>query len=193
MANTCWNCNEAVRGVICVGCGVLQAPPAELDPYAILGLDRRWHVDLAEADEHYRALARKVHPDRYLKKGPAERRFALQWTAAANEARRVLKDPNRRAWWLATGSPVPREQGGVKLDSAFLQEMFEWREEEEDRPGSMAERARAREAELDAELESIFSAWETGRGDLGLVEDRLSRLKYVTALTREQDHGEHRH
>jgi curved DNA-binding protein CbpA len=111
--------------------------------------------------------------------------MSLQWTATLNEARRVLKDPDKRARLLATGRAEPREQGGPRLDPAFLAEIFEWRERDEETPGALTERAREREGELRGELESIFVAWESGEGDLTLVEDRLARLKYVTGLVRE--------
>ena len=94
---------------------------------------------------------------------------------------------------MATGSPSPRESGRVKLDPSFLQLIFDWREEEEERPGAMRARAREMEAALNAELEAVFSAWEEGRGDLAQVEDRLSRLTYVTGLSQEREDGEHRH
>lgn len=188
----CWSCNEAVSGPVCVSCGALQPPPPKPDPYALLGLERRWHLSPAEVEDAYRGLARKVHPDRFAGRPAVERRMALQWTAAINEARRVLKDDERRAWLLATGSAAPSEGQRVKLDPEFLQEMFEWREREEETPGALREQALAREAQLRCELERIFTAWESGAGDLGEVEDRLSRLKYVTGLLREQEHGEHR-
>lgn len=175
----------------------MQPPPARMDPYALLGLARMFHVEESAVEVAYRALARQVHPDRHGKRPAVERRMSLQWTAAINYARRVLKDPVRRAWFLATGSPAPRESGGVKLDPAFLQLMFDWREEEEESPGALRLRAREMQAALNAELEAVFSAWEEGRGDLGLVEDRLSRLKYVAGLSQESEQekedGEHRH
>lgn len=186
----CYSCREPVQGPVCVGCGALQPPPAALDPYALLGLPRRFHVEHPAVEEKYRALARQVHPDRFAKRPAVERRMALQWTAAANEARRILKDDTRRAWWLATGSPAPREKG-VKLPPEFLQEMFDWREEEEERPGSMRAHAVARDAELRAELDAMFTAWEEGRGGLELVEERLSRLKYVSGMLEERD-AQHR-
>lgn len=188
----CWNCNEPVNGAVCVGCGALQPPPAALDPYALLGLERRYHLAPTVVEDAYRALARKVHPDRFAGRRAVERRMALQWTAALNEARRILKDDDRRARWLATGEAAPSGRGPA-LDPEFLQEMFDWREQEEERPGSLREQAQAREAALREELDTIFTAWESGAGDLGAVEDRLSRLKYVTGLLREQEHGEHRH
>ena len=133
-------------------------------------------------EEGYRKLARQLHPDRFAGKSATERRFSLQWTAHLNEARRILKDPVRRARLLATGSPDPKETGGPKLDPAFLQEMFDWREEDEETPGALRERATARAALLDAELEAIFTDWEAGKGSLELVDDRLARLKYIKGL-----------
>ena len=154
-------------------------PPVAIDPYAVFGLSPTWHLDLSDLEVRYRSLARLVHPDRQGGKSAADRMYALQWTAGVNEARRLLKDDVKRAWYLATGSPVPREKG-VTLSPEFLAEMFEWREEEEESPGSQAARAAARATEIRAELEVMFSAWEAGSGDLSGVEEALSRLRYVS-------------
>jgi molecular chaperone HscB len=181
----CFNCNEAVKGPVCVGCSALQPPPRELDPFGLLGLPRRFHIDDAAVDDAYRTVTRRVHPDKFAGRPAVERRMSLQWTATLNEARRVLKDPDKRARLLATGQAEPREKGGPKLDPAFLAEIFEWREQDEERPGALSDLAREREAELRAELDALFTAWESGAGDLSLVEDRLARLKYVTGLVRE--------
>lgn len=180
----CFNCNEAVRGPVCVGCSALQPPPQGLDPFGILGLARRYHLDPVEVDVAYRAVAKRVHPDKFAARPAVERRMSLQWTATLNEARRVLKDPDKRARLLATGQAEPREKGGPTLDPAFLAEIFEWREMDEETPGALTEQARVREGELREELDTIFVAWEQGVGDLTLVEDRLARLKYVTGLVR---------
>lgn len=182
----CHSCHEPVGGPVCVGCGALQPPPARPDPFAILGLSRRFHVEPAAVEDAYRAVARLVHPDKFAKRPAVERRMALTWTAAVNEARRVLKDADKRARLLATGQAEPREMGGPKLDPAFLAEIFEWREQDEERPGALSALAKEREAELRAELEGIFTRWENGEGDLAQVEDRLARLKYVTGLVREE-------
>jgi molecular chaperone HscB len=181
----CYSCNEAVKGPVCVGCTALQPPAPGLDPFTLLGVPRRFHLDLEVVDSAYRQVAKRVHPDKFAARPAVERRMSLQWTATLNEARRVLKDPDKRARLLATGRAEPREQGGPRLDPAFLAEIFEWRELDEETPGALTERAREREGELRGELESIFVAWESGEGDLTLVEDRLARLKYVTGLVRE--------
>lgn len=181
----CWKCHEAVEGPVCVGCGAIQPPPAQLDVYAILGLPRVYHLDVGVVEEAYRARARAVHPDKFAGKPAVERRMSLQWTAALNEARRVLKDPVRRARWLATGRAEPSEAHGPKLDPGFLEEIFSWRELDEERPGALTEQARVRARALEQELDAIFTAWERGHGDLAHVEDRLARLKYVSGLVRE--------
>lgn len=187
----CWSCKEPVGGPVCVGCGAVQPPPAAPDWFEILGLERRFHVEVPAMEERWRARARQVHPDRFTRKSAVERRMALQWTAALNEARRVLKDPLVRARYLATGEVKPGEKGPA-LDPEFMQEMFAWREADEDAPGSLVEHARAREAELRAELDAIFTAWEEGRGDLHAVDDRLARIKYVAGLLPKDPHAQHR-
>lgn len=173
----CRVCHEPAV-VVCVGCGAIQQPPVTIDPFVVLGLPRAWHLDLALLEQNYRQLARKIHPDRQGGKSHAERLLALQWTATVNSCRKSLQNPDMRAWYLATGSVNPPERG-LKLDPAFLAEMFEWREEDEERPGSFVEKARVRAEEIRAEIEQMFTAWEAGTGDLAGMEEALSRLKYV--------------
>ena len=183
---TCWHCHEPVSAPspvreeaavpTCVGCGALQPPPPRPDPFAVFGLPPRWHLDLAGLDARWKALARKVHPDRFVGRAPAERRLALAWTAAMNEARRVLRDPTRRAWLLATGVPEAPERGGV-LDPAFLGQVFAWREEDEESPGAFARLSAAARSETDAALESTFTAWEDGHGDLSKIPALLFRSR----------------
>lgn len=174
----CRVCHEPAV-VVCVGCGAIQQPPATIDPFVVMGLPHAWHIDLARLEQNYRQLVRKIHPDRQAGKSHSERLLALQWTATVNSCRKSLQDPDMRAWYLATGSAHPPERG-LRLDPAFLAEMFEWREEDEDRPGSFAEKAVGRAAEIRAEIEQLFTEWEAGRGDLCRVQDALSRLKYVS-------------
>ncbi len=166
---------------MCVGCGAVQPPPPKPDPFAVLGLAPRWHLDLAVVEERYRAMARQVHPDRFAARPAVERRMALQWTAALNESKRVLKDPMRRAWQLVIGQPEPRDAGGPKLDPGFLAQVFEWREADEERPGAFAELAAHKKAELEAAIAARFTEIDEGRGTTEGLEARLAELKYVAA------------
>lgn len=179
----CFSCHEPVHAPACVGCGALQPPPATPDPFVMFGLPHRYHVDLAAIDQKYRALARSTHPDRFTLRPAVERRMSLQWTAALNEARRVLKDDRLRARWLATGRAQPGEVGPT-MDPAFLAEIFEWRERDEEEPGAMRTLAAAARDTLLAAIDADFTAWEAGDGTLDRIEDHLSRLTYVEGLLR---------
>lgn len=177
----CWRCHERVGGPVCAGCGSIQPPPAQPDHYAVLGLERRWSVDGAEIDAAWRARSRLVHPDRFAGKSAVERRMSLQWTAAINSARRALRDPVRRGWYLATGSPQPREEG-LRLDPDFLEEIFELQLEAQGDPEGVAQQARQAKDSVMAELDRRFLRWEQGEGDLDGVEELLARTKYLDNL-----------
>ncbi len=182
MVSVCFACHEPVLPPVCVGCGALQPPPAQVDPFVLFGLERRYHLDGAAVDGAWRSLARKTHPDRFVARSAVERRMALLWIAASNEARRVLSDDRLRARYLATGQAAPRERGGPTLDPAFLAEIFDWRERDEEEPGVITHLAAAARAALIADIDDTFTRWEAGEGSLEVVDDRLSRLKYLDGL-----------
>jgi DnaJ-domain-containing protein 1 len=182
MVSVCYSCHEPVHPPVCVGCGALQPPSPHVDPFDLLGVERRFHLDGAAVEAAYRGIARKVHPDRFAARPAVERRMALLWTAAINEARRVLKDDRLRGRFLATGQAAPRERGGPTLDPTFLAEIFDWRERDEEEPGVMTQLATAARNALLGEIDSLFTRWEAGQGSLDLVDDRLARLNYLDGL-----------
>lgn len=100
------------------------------DPFALLGLPRGMSVDPHALDEAYRALQAQVHPDRYADKSDAERRVAMQWATAANEAYRTLKKPLPRAKYLIESAGfVLGEQDNTAMPADFLMQQMEWREQ----------------------------------------------------------------
>ena len=183
----CWKCHEAVQGPVCASCGVLQPPPPKPDYFTILGLKRAYELDIVSLERAWRGVSRKVHPDRFAGRRALERRMSLQWTASINEARRVLRDPEARAWYLATGIPRPPERGGPSLDPDFLEEMFELRFEAEAGDPEALERARSIHAALEAEIAQRFAAWSAGEGDLTAVPERLTRLRYLNSMLSEHE------
>jgi len=142
----------------------------------MFGLPRRYHIDTDEIDRAWRAISRKVHPDRFVARPAVERRMSLQWTASLNEARRALRDPIRRAWFLATGVPNPPERSGGLLDPDFLEEVFELQAQASTDPEAGRARADVIHAALMGSLEEIFRRWEAGEGSLDAVEGCLARL-----------------
>lgn len=178
----CWKCHEAVQGPVCASCGILQPPPPQADLFAVLGLKRVYHLDGAELERRWRDRSRQVHPDRFARKAAVLRRMSLQWTALINDGRRVLRDPVRRAWYLATGQARPPERAGVPTDPDFLEQVFDWRMALAEGDPQVLEDVRGAQQGLLGEVGAIFTRWESDQGDLAGVEPLLQRLKYLDNL-----------
>jgi molecular chaperone HscB len=93
----------------------------------VLGVDRRYDLDLAELERRYKDLSRQLHPDRFAKADPRARRASLGRTVQLNEAWRTLKDPVRRAEYLLGLAGV--KVGAGDAPPALLMETLELREE----------------------------------------------------------------
>jgi molecular chaperone HscB len=101
----------------------------KVDPFATLGLPRRYDVDLPAVEKTHRELSRALHPDRFVNAGASERRAALSKAVEVNEAWRIVRDPIRRAEGLLelAGAAVGEERASA-TDPEFLMEMLEQRE-----------------------------------------------------------------
>lgn len=137
------------------------------DPFEMLGVERRFDLDLATLEKTHRELSRALHPDRYAQAGASERRAVLEKAASVNEAWRIVRDPVRRAEALfeLVGIPIG-DDNEPKASPTFLMEVLEEREALADaraakdlakvRSVGAAMTARAREVE--AKLASGFAA-----------------------------------
>jgi molecular chaperone HscB len=181
----CWSCEkEGGKGPFCASCKALLPPDAESDRFAVLGLPRRFDVDLGAAEAAYKDLSRQLHPDRFAKADPRARKAALSRTVALNDAWRTVKDPVRRAEYLLelAGFGLAGDDGKamdetratkkVAAPPAFLIEILELRDElgEAQRAGDevkvafMADEMRGRAAEA---MRTIATALEAGNFDDG--------------------------
>lgn len=98
--------------------------------FELFGLSPRYALDSVELEQTWRALAARVHPDRYATATPAERRVAMQWASTVNEAYRVLKTPLNRARYLCEQSGCDLQtESNTRMDGAFLMRQMEWREQ----------------------------------------------------------------
>ena len=165
-----------------MSCGALQPPPPRPDHFEVLGLERRYTLDRKAIDAAWRAKSRVTHPDRFAGEAALQRRMALQWTASLNEARRVLRDPVARAWYLSTGDARPPERNAPAVSPEFLEEVFEL---QMGSPEDKKARGQELSDALTAEIGALFEVWEAGEGDLEQVPERLSRLKYVSNLVKD--------
>lgn len=101
-----------------------------MDPFALLGVERRFDLDLGALEKTHRELSRALHPDKFASSTASERRAALEKAAAVNEAWRVVRDPIKRAealfelHGLAVG-----DDNEPKSTPTFLMDVLEQREE----------------------------------------------------------------
>ena len=174
----CWNCREPVQGAVCPGCGKLQPPPA-VDHFELLRLPRKWSLDQKAVDLAWRKLARQTHPDRFVGRRAVERRMAQQWTARAMDAKAVLRDPHRRALYLATGEPDLPEQGGPAVGGDFLETVFELQMSARMGDTNVGGQVEALVQEQETALSSVLAQWESGEGSLDEVPALIARLRYL--------------
>jgi molecular chaperone HscB len=100
-----------------------------MDPFATLGIEARFDLDLAAVERRHRELSRALHPDRYASAAPSERREALSKAASVNEAWRVVRDPIARAEALFARAGIAVGEGTApKPTQALLMEALDRRE-----------------------------------------------------------------
>ena len=69
--------------------------------FELFAVPARFAQDRAALDARWKELQREAHPDRFAAQGAAAQRIAMQWSVRINEAYQRLKDPMRRAAYLA--------------------------------------------------------------------------------------------
>jgi len=129
---TCWSCKAFVAegAVFCPACRKIRPVGRNEDPFSLLGLERVYALDRGELDRRFRELSRQLHPDRFARAEPRERRLSLERATRLNDAYRSLKDWRLRAAYLLklAGTDVFAE-GRTYADPDFLEEQLEWREQ----------------------------------------------------------------
>ena len=191
----CWSCGaaRAPSDALCPACGKVQPPPPPagvLDKFAVLGLPRAYEVDERGLDEAFRALSRKLHPDRFARATPRERRFSLEQTTILNDAYRTLRDPVKRAEHLLAlrGVKVAGEErgGSAAMPQEFLEQALEDREKlleakMEGGPEAVARLAEGVRGKRQEAMDEIASALREQRptpAQLQRTAQLLARLRY---------------
>ena len=111
--------------------------------------------------------------------------MSLQWTAAVNEAKRILKDPLSRARYLATGNPQPPERGGQQPDNDFLETIFDLQMMSAADPEDARTTVQSMWDSHYAQLEQTFAEWEAGASSLDGVEMLLAKLQYLNTARKQ--------
>ena len=188
----CWSCSIGHNDstLFCPHCSKIQPPPGA-DFFKVLGLERKFQIDLAALEHEFHRLSRKVHPDRFARAEEIERQWSLADTALLNDAYRTLKDPLPRTEYLLKleGAEIGEEQTGAErspkagkdasrvpadlLEEVFdlnmqLEEMRMARLTGEEDPELQASLERATRkfvglmVEVDRDLRAQWKAWDEG-------------------------------
>ena len=152
------------------------------DPFEMLGVERRFDLDLKVLEKTHRELSRALHPDKFVQAGASERRAGLEKAASVNEAWRTVRDPITRAEALFRLAGIKvGEDSEPKASPAFLMEVMDEREALSDaRAAKDLAKVRAvgvtmakRAQETEAKLAAGFAA---SRGDTPALEKLVPLL-----------------
>lgn len=125
----CGQCREPLQTpIVCTCCQTVYPIPEGVDYFTLLGLERRYDLDLTELAAAFRSITSSVHPDRFATRDERVQALATQLSAEVNRAYEVLRDPISRGDYLLElhGGPSAAEDRGV--DPALLMEIMETRE-----------------------------------------------------------------
>ena len=190
----CWSCHAEVPrdDAFCPACRRIQPFPAELDHFAVLGLPRRFGLEREALARRHQELTRQLHPDRFARAGPRERRLSLERSTRVNDAYRTLRDDRRRAEYLLRLRGLdPLAESRTDEDPEFLEEQLELRQAlaqarsagDADASRRIAFEGRQRLGRLQAEIAALFHQAEAGGPDRGPdIARRLVRARYYDNL-----------
>jgi molecular chaperone HscB len=135
--------------------------------FEIFSLPPHLVIDLAALEKSFYALSRRLHPDRFASKSPAEQAAALAESSRLNDAYRTLKDPIARTEYLL-------ELEGVELEeqskSATEAARASGTAKKQIVPEDMLEEA----FELNMQLEEMRAANKMGEDDPQLRKDLVA-------------------
>ena len=98
--------------------------------FTLLNLPEAFVVDLKKLDQHYQAIQKEIHPDRFASHSDETKMESVKKTAQANDAYQTLKSSIRRAEYLLHlyGFDINDEKY-TAVPQDFLLQQMEWREE----------------------------------------------------------------
>jgi len=156
--NRCPKCAAELETPLC--CAVCELP-LEVDddatPFALLGVETAFTVDVKDLRRRLLRASRQIHPDFFGASSPELRALAEKNSARLNRAFEVLSDDAARADWIVKSQGGPDEVAERAMPQAFLMEVLEWNE--------TLEEARAARSTVDPRLAGLQATLEQKRGD----------------------------
>jgi molecular chaperone HscB len=98
--------------------------------FTLLNLPEAFVVDLKKLDQHYQAVQKEIHPDRFASLKDEAKMESVKKTAQVNDAYQTLRSSIRRAEYLLHlyGFDINDEKY-TAVPQDFLLQQMEWREE----------------------------------------------------------------
>jgi molecular chaperone HscB len=160
--------------------------------FDLFGLQPAFAVDQERLERAYREIQSRVHPDRFVQAGDAERRASLQWTTRVNEAYRTLRNPvSRASHLLALNGVDVAFETNTAMPAQFLMEQMELRETLAEATQSKDTTAlEALQKRIDADrrdIEQQLGARIDGARDYAGAADLVRELKFLEKLEAEID------
>lgn len=145
--------------------------------FALFSLPRHLRLDLLELERNFHAQSRRLHPDRFASRPPAEQAEALQRSSQLNDAYRTLRDPVGRTEYLLSLEGVQlEEQSRRATDAAKMAGTVK----KQIAPPDLLEEA----FELNMQLEEMRFARVAGQQDEGTERDLFAaRERFTATLT----------
>lgn len=140
--------------------------------FELFQLPVSYDVDLEQIQQHYMALQKQVHPDKYTSGTDQEKRLSMQQTSWINEAQATLKDPVARATYLLKlkGTDINIENE-TTMDAGFLMQQLELRERlenirsEDDPLASLDQMSKELKSATEDMMKSFSDAYEADEID----------------------------
>jgi len=169
------------------------AKPVQPDLFALLGIQPRFEVDLAELERAFFEKSKELHPDRFANAPANERVAALSKSRALNDAYQTLKKAAPRAEYLLARQGVviaDNERIDPSLGAAFLMEILEMREElAEARAAGKLDVVAEKQTAMKARRKSVISSLPGlfAANDLPAIKSQLIVLRYLDRYLEECD------
>lgn len=144
------------------------------------GLPRHLNIDTAALEKSFYAQSRKLHPDRFASRPPAEQEAALVASSQLNDAYRTLRDPIARTEYLLALEGIQlEEQSRAATDAARATGT----EKKQVAPPDLLEEV----FELNMQLEEMRMARKMGEDDPSTRADlETTRAKFTGMLNDSQ-------
>ncbi len=126
----CLKCEaDLTSPIVCTGCRTLYPMPASLDYFELLGLQRQFDISDDKLMAAFRAMARRIHPDRFTGQTEEARTLSTRLSAQLNQAVGVLRDPVTRASYLLDLASGPSASDVRSVPPDVLADVMALREE----------------------------------------------------------------